>query len=756
MLGGTSLASGAVGDLTYQDCITGERSSGPDGRGACTAIGSTVAHGTYSGLDYLRSAAVSPDGKWVYAASGWDDAVASFRRNPDTGALTYEGCITGNIEAGPGGSGACDAIPGPSGGSGATLEGYDSGLDYPIAVAVSPDGTSLFAVSENDDAVASFKVDPSTGALTYQGCITGETQSSSACTPIPRAASDGSNSGLDGAYSVAVSPRGTSGTSVYVASELDDAVASFEGGPNGALSYQGCITGEQSSVGACAPNGSGGTTPGLDGAYVVAVNETSLYVAANNDDAVASFQRNPDTGALTYKGCISGRSESTGAGACTAPSGGATPGGSNSGFDTLFSVAVSPNGDVYAASRDDDAVSSFRGGPNGALSYRGCITGETQSSGPCTAIPSAAADGTSSGLDALRSVMVSPDDDGKSVYAGSRGDDAVDHFNVTSDGTLAYQGCVGAKTTSACTPIPKATELGGNTGLDSLFSVALSPDGKSIYVAARYDDSVAWFKREVMTTPPPTDTTAPTVSSVSPADGSVGVARGTDVTVTFSEAMDRASAEAAFSLTPTATGTFSWNGNAMTFRPSASLAGGTQYTARVGTGAKDAAVPGNPLAAEKSWSFTTINSSTVSPAAAVLETGTVRGGAAADLGADDNLYYEVNSTTSGTRTTSWWGRFTAVPNSLSNLKVTYKGKNSQTCTQRLYIKRWTNNAWVQLDSRSVGTTEVRIDALPGGNAADYVSGTAGDGELQLRVRCTRSKLGFLASGDLMQITYDWP
>ena len=51
---------------------------------------------------------------------------------------------------------------------------------------------------------------------------------------------------------------------------------------------------------------------------------------------------------------------------------------------------------------------------------------------------------------------------------------------------------------------------------------------------------------------------------------------------------------------------------------------------------------------------------------------------------------------------------------------------------------------------------MRIDALPGGNAADYVSGTAGDGELQLRVRCTRSKLGFLASGDLMQIAYDRP
>ena len=37
------------------------------------------------------------------------------------------------------------------------------------------------------------------------------------------------------------------------------------------------------------------------------------------------------------------------------------------------------------------------------------------------------------------------------------------------------------------------------------------------------------------------------------------------------------------------------------------------------------------------------------------------GSADAALAADDNAYYQVNSTTAGTRTTSWYGSFTGVP-----------------------------------------------------------------------------------------------
>ena len=92
----------------------------------------------------------------------------------------------------------------------------------------------------------------------------------------------------------------------------------------------------------------------------------------------------------------------------------------------------------------------------------------------------------------------------------------------------------------------------------------------------------------------------------------------------------------------------------------------------------------------------------------------------------------MNSTTSGTRTTDWYGSFTGVTNALSNLQVSYTGRNTVSCTQTVYIWRWTTNAWVSLSARSVGTTEVALANLaPSGAAADYVSGTTGDGE----VRC---------------------
>jgi hypothetical protein len=146
---------------------------------------------------------------------------------------------------------------------------------------------------------------------------------------------------------------------------------------------------------------------------------------------------------------------------------------------------------------------------------------------------------------------------------------------------------------------------------------------------------------------------------------------------------------------------------------------------------------------------------TASPGSTTLQAGTLRGGTAASLSADDNNYFEV---TSRSRTTAWYGSFTGVPNSLRNLKVTYQGKSSQTCTQTLYVYRWTTGTWVQLDTRSVGTTEVAVaNVVPPGTLADYVSGTSGDGELRVRVRC-RGATGasFFTSGDLLRIAYERP
>ncbi len=120
------------------------------------------------------------------------------------------------------------------------------------------------------------------------------------------------------------------------------------------------------------------------------------------------------------------------------------------------------------------------------------------------------------------------------------------------------------------------------------------------------------------TTPSP-DTTKPTISSVTPADGATGVSRGTNVTATFSEAMkpDTLNTGTVTLVKDgtteqiTATVTVSSDGKTVTLDPSASLAYDTKYKATVTTGAKDTA--GNLLANDKVWIFTTEKDTTTSP-----------------------------------------------------------------------------------------------------------------------------------------------
>jgi hypothetical protein len=110
------------------------------------------------------------------------------------------------------------------------------------------------------------------------------------------------------------------------------------------------------------------------------------------------------------------------------------------------------------------------------------------------------------------------------------------------------------------------------------------------------------------------DTTAPTISSLSPAANATGVARGTSVSVTFSEAMNTSTINAGtFTLTNNSTGavvnatlSYSSNQRRATLTPSANLAARTTYTARVLGGSSGVAdLAGNRLASTRVWSFTT-------------------------------------------------------------------------------------------------------------------------------------------------------
>jgi len=177
-------------------------------------------------------------------------------------------------------------------------------------------------------------------------------------------------------------------------------------------------------------------------------------------------------------------------------------------------------------------------------------------------------------------------------------------------------------------------------GTNTAYSIPLSPSSLqadvgrtlSLGLTTTSSDGLGLTTRET-TTPPAlqltlsgstTDTTAPTVKAVSPADKATGQSVATNVSATFSEAMAPASITGStMTLTEGATTTrvagavtLDATGTTATLNPTANLKAGTSYTARV-TGAKDLA--GNTVTA-KAWTFTTAASPTTVTLTATADT----------------------------------------------------------------------------------------------------------------------------------------
>jgi hypothetical protein len=101
-------------------------------------------------------------------------------------------------------------------------------------------------------------------------------------------------------------------------------------------------------------------------------------------------------------------------------------------------------------------------------------------------------------------------------------------------------------------------------------------------------------------------TAPPTVISVAPVAGAIGVCSNAVLDATFSEAMDPSTINTStFTLSPAAPGavTLDSTSEVAAYTPAANLALNTTYTATITTGAKDDF--GSPLAAAFVWSFTT-------------------------------------------------------------------------------------------------------------------------------------------------------
>ena len=395
------------------------------------------------GVDGLAGAgrvAVSHDGAYLYAAGADDHAIAIFARNPGNGALTYAGMVENRIDGvtemqTPHGItfnqtdshvyvaawsyGAVEVFQRDAASGALTIieEVYSGdGLEGAVGVAVGAAGCA-YVTGYDESAVAFFRRDAATGVLTYENAVDASLEA-----------------GLAGAVGIGVSPDGRH---VYVAGHDANAVVAFDG--------RSCNWLET-----VATYNDVFPTSSLAGARAVAFSPDGalVYVVSDVDDAVTIFNRNADTGQLTFRQAVRD-----------------TDGGID-GLDGAYAVAASPDGNnFYVTGYEDDAVAAFRW-TGGFLSYVGMIKDGV---------------GGADGLDGANSVVVSPD--GGYVYVAGRRDDAVAILRRDpATGALSYLGMV-------------QDGVAEVDGLNGARALAITPDGNQLYVASQQDNALAIFNR---------------------------------------------------------------------------------------------------------------------------------------------------------------------------------------------------------------------------------------------------------------------
>jgi DNA-binding beta-propeller fold protein YncE len=246
----------------------------------------------------------------------------------------------------------------------------------------------------------------------------------------------------------------------------------------------GCLSSGKAAKKAC---GKGralkGAGPGVGSRAIAASPDgRNIYVAASGADAIAVFDRNPVTGALTQakgkRGCVAAvvKAKSQGCGVAI-------------GLLAPNSVAVSPDGkNVYATSRDGASVITFhRNRKSGALkqlppSAPGCVSG--------LPIPGCTA---GRGVKWPDVVVISPD--GKNVYVGDFAGSGVTSFSrAAGSGALTQLGgTAGCITEAGIEGCAKGVQMKNVEGL------AINHSGKTVYAAAAFSSAIAILQRNAST-----------------------------------------------------------------------------------------------------------------------------------------------------------------------------------------------------------------------------------------------------------------
>lgn len=351
------------------------------------------------------------------------------------------------------------------------------GINFPLGVAVSPDGRHAYATGGDDDAVATFARDPGSSSLSFVGFL----QNGS-----------GGSTALNEPEGVAVSPDGKN---VYVAAFTGDAVLTFSRDPTtGVLSFVGEHVDGVGGVDGL--NGAEGVTTSPDG--------RNVYVAGNSDDAVAVFSRDPATGALTF---VEQQKDGVG------------------GVEGLFGAAyisVSPDGkNAYVTGLDDNAVAVFSRDPTtGALTF---VEQHVDGVGGVDGLQGAF--GIASSPDAKNVYVVGFDDNAVAVFSRDSATGALTFVEQHKDGVGGVDGLLGAvliavspdganvyvtgRDDDAVVTFSRNSATGalnfveqdkdgvdGVDGLDSAFGLDAACDGRSVYATGFDDDAVVAFSRE--------------------------------------------------------------------------------------------------------------------------------------------------------------------------------------------------------------------------------------------------------------------
>ncbi len=386
------------------------------------------------GLIDPSSVALSPDGKSAYVTGSGSSAVAAFARDQATGRLTQRNCVSAN------------ATSGVDGTKGACADG--NALSGATDVEISPDGKFVYAASYDAGGVAILERNETTGALRQVGCV----RPVRTCT---------SARALSGASAVAISPDGQN---AYVAAYDSNAVVMFERDvTTGLLKQLGCISDDGHDRLCSTGNALRGAA-----AVVVSADGRHVYVGAAVSGAVLTFVRDVETGLLRQRGCI--LQDAPPRGSCT----------SGKGLGGPIALTLSPDDrTLFAASYSSDSIAVLaRDAATGNLRWIGCQSEVFEDD---------ESDGCGHGGPLTSPTGIAVNRAGDRLYVSVESGLTVFDRDRTK-GTLSVAGCL-TYAGYYDDEVTKRCQLA--TGIADASSVALSADGRNIYVTAWGSDAVA-------------------------------------------------------------------------------------------------------------------------------------------------------------------------------------------------------------------------------------------------------------------------